>query len=172
LAGKWPFFLNPRQCVVTPISAKSADYCNSVYLYLHKLGYNVKLDVSNDTVNKKVRTHQLEQWNFILVAGEEEKIAGTVDVRSREGNRMGKMRVDKLHAYFQSLLPEKSNAHNKFYENAWDPASYEEEIIEHRAHYDKKEKIKLFAGSQYNSLTQLCRAVADISGCDMEVVIS
>jgi threonyl-tRNA synthetase len=63
----------------------------------------VKLDKSNDTINKKVRTHQLEQWSYILVAGEEEAKAGTVDVRSRENNRLGKMRIDKVHEYFQSL---------------------------------------------------------------------
>ena len=48
LAGKWPFFLNPRQIIVVPISEKSNEYCKSVYLYLHKLGYQVKLDRSND----------------------------------------------------------------------------------------------------------------------------
>jgi threonyl-tRNA synthetase len=32
----------------------------------------VELDLSNLTLNKKIRNHQLEQWNFILVAGEEE----------------------------------------------------------------------------------------------------
>ena len=92
---------------------------------MHRLGYQVKLDKSNDTINKKVRTHQLEQWSFILVAGEEEQKSGTVDVRSRENVRLGKMRIDKLHEYFQSLLPAKSDAYKKFYENEWDPAEYE-----------------------------------------------
>jgi threonyl-tRNA synthetase len=57
------------------------------------------------TLNKKIRTHQLEQWNFILVAGEEEMEQGTIDIRTRENQRLGKMRVDKLHEYLQSLLP-------------------------------------------------------------------
>jgi threonyl-tRNA synthetase len=42
----------------------------------------------------------LEQWNFILVAGEEEESTGTVDIRSRDNERIGKMRIDKLHNYF------------------------------------------------------------------------
>lgn len=70
LAGKWPFFLSPKQVIICPISEKFADYCESVYLYLHKKGYQVELDCSNLTLNKKIRNHQLEQWNFILVAGE------------------------------------------------------------------------------------------------------
>ena len=100
LGGKWPFFLSQRQCIICPISEKFADYCESVYLYLHKQGYSVELDTSNLTLNKKIRNHQLEQWNFILVAGEEEASSGMVDIRTRDNERMGKMRIDQLHEYF------------------------------------------------------------------------
>jgi len=100
LGGKWPFFLSPRQAIITPISIKSSAYCQSVYLYLHKLGYQVEHDHSNETLNKKIRTNQLEQWNFILVAGEEEAATGTVDIRTRDNQRMGKLRVDELHDFF------------------------------------------------------------------------
>jgi len=94
LGGKWPFFLSPRQAIITPISIKSQEYCDSVYLYLHQKGYQVEVDHSNLTLNKKIRNHQLEQWNFILVAGEEEMKEGTVDIRTRENQRLGKMRID------------------------------------------------------------------------------
>lgn len=100
LGGKWPFFLSPRQCIIVPISAKYTDYCQSVYLYLHQKGYQVETDFSNAQLPKKVRTHQLEQWNFILVAGEDEANSGTIDIRTRDNERMGKMRVDELHDYF------------------------------------------------------------------------
>lgn len=39
LAGKWPFFLSPKQVIICPISEKFIIYCESVYLYLHKMGY-------------------------------------------------------------------------------------------------------------------------------------
>jgi len=57
LGGKWPFFLSPRQCIICPISEKYSDYCESVYLYLHKQGWSVELDTSNLTLNKKIRNH-------------------------------------------------------------------------------------------------------------------
>lgn len=94
LAGKWPFFLSPRQAIVVPISEKHIDYCEGVMLYLHKAGFEVELDKSNAQLNKKIRNAQLEQWNYILVAGEEEAKEGCVDVRNREGQRIGKMRID------------------------------------------------------------------------------
>jgi threonyl-tRNA synthetase len=109
LAGKWPFFLSPRQVMIIPIAEKYIDYCDSVYLYLHRLGYQVEVDHSKMTLNKKVRTHQLAQFNFILVAGEDEAKNGTVDIRTRENVRIGKMRIDELHDYFQHLMPAKAN---------------------------------------------------------------
>jgi len=94
LAGKWPFWLSPRQVIVLPISEKAEDYCESVYLYLHKLGFQAELDRSQGNIKKKIRNAQLAQWNYILVAGEEEMHDGLVNVRTREMKILGAMRVD------------------------------------------------------------------------------
>jgi len=45
-------------------------------------------------------------------------------VRTRENKIMGKMRVDKLHEYFNALMPKHSDAHNEFYKKAWDPECF------------------------------------------------
>jgi len=37
---------------------------------------------------------------------------------------MGKKRVDKLHEFFEALMPKHSDAHKKFYEKAWDPECF------------------------------------------------
>lgn len=34
--------------------------------------------------------------------------SGSVDIRTREGGRVGKKRVDEVAAFFESLMPEKS----------------------------------------------------------------
>ena len=131
LAGKWPFFLSPRQAIVVPISEKHFDYCESVMLYLHKFGYEVELDRSNAQLNKKIRNAQLDQWNYILVAGEEEAKEGCVDVRTRDGQRIGKMRIDKVVHYFQDLSPKPSRSHEVLYSKIWRPQDYP--IVEHQA---------------------------------------
>ena len=95
LAGKWPFWLSPRQVIVCPISEKAMDYCESVYLYLHKQGFMAELDRSQGNIKKKIRNAQLAQFNYILVAGEDEMHEGMVNVRTREMKILGKMRVDK-----------------------------------------------------------------------------
>ncbi|PFH37643.1 threonyl-tRNA synthetase family protein [Besnoitia besnoiti] len=81
--GKLPFWLSPRQCIVLPISDKVNDYAASVRDTLHSFGYEVGLDVSNNTVNKKIREAQLQQWNYLLVVGEKERADKTVTVRER-----------------------------------------------------------------------------------------
>ena len=53
LAGKWPFWLSPRQVIVCPISEKSFEYANSIYLYFHKLGYEAEVDKTQGSINKK-----------------------------------------------------------------------------------------------------------------------
>jgi threonyl-tRNA synthetase len=59
LAGKWPFWMSPRQCIVVPISEKSFEYAESVYKYLHQLGYECDWDKTNGQLNKKIRNAQL-----------------------------------------------------------------------------------------------------------------
>ena len=129
------------------------------------------VDHSKLTLNKKIRNHQLEQWNFILVAGEDECKAGTVDIRTRENQRLGKMRVDNLHGYFQSLLPKPSDAFNKFYEKAWDPAMFEQEEIS-AAKGGDKEKTKLYTPIANKTQTFMIQIVADIVGADVEVIVT
>ena len=52
---------------------------------------------------------------------------GTVDVRTRDTERHGKMRVDEVHEYFQKLLPGKSQKYESFYKKAWDPENFKVE---------------------------------------------
>lgn len=122
--GKWPFFMSPRQIVIIPIDLKFSDYCHSIYLYLHGKGYQVDCDFSSDQLKKKIRNGQVNQYNFIICAGEKEMNEGTVDIRTREEKRMGTMRIDKFHEHLQTLYPAKSKAFEQFYAKAWDPAHF------------------------------------------------
>lgn len=96
-----------------------------MYLYLHNQGFQASLDTSQGSINKKVRNAQLAQWNYILVAGEEEMNTGTVDVRMREDSaRHGKWRIDDLAAHLHTMVPKLSDSHVNFYKNMWNPANY------------------------------------------------
>jgi hypothetical protein len=81
------------------------------------------------------------------------------------------MRVDKLHNYFQSLLPPKSQAYQKFYEKAYDPAMYEEEGID-QSKGTEKQKVTLFIEQEFKTQTFLLQIIADIVGVEMNVVLT
>ena len=124
LGGKWPFWLSPRQVIICPISEKAADYCTSIYLYFHKLGYECEVDQSQGSINKKVRNAQLAQWNYILVAGEDEMKLGLVDVRTRDNKRHGKKRITEVLEMFRAEEPAPSAKSMDMYKNAFNPADY------------------------------------------------
>ncbi|KAF9904484.1 hypothetical protein EC991_002644 [Linnemannia zychae] len=63
--------------------------------------YFVDIDQSSGTLNKMVRDAQVAQYNFILVIGEKEKERGTVNVRTREGERLGEMTIPEVLKLFQ-----------------------------------------------------------------------
>ena len=91
LAGKWPFWLSPRQIQICPISDDHKDYCQRVYQELKDRGFNVEIDLSQSSLNKKIRNAQMLQFNYILVAGQEECDSGQIDIRTRDGARKGKL---------------------------------------------------------------------------------
>lgn len=88
--GKWPFWLSPRQAMVIPVAPPFDDYAISVKQQLYEAGFQVEYDTDpGDTMNKKIRNAQLEQFNFILVVGEKEKANTTVNVRTRDNKVHG-----------------------------------------------------------------------------------
>mmetsp|Transcript_16660 Transcript_16660/g.40841 ORF Transcript_16660/g.40841 Transcript_16660/m.40841 type:complete len:725 (+) Transcript_16660:212-2386(+) len=95
-AGKWPYWLSPRQVMIVPISEVSRDYCLEVKKALHQAGHHVQVDETDRKMQKKVREAQLEQWNYILVVGEGEKANRTVNVRTRDNVVHGEHKLEEL----------------------------------------------------------------------------
>ncbi|KAI9683413.1 MAG: threonyl-tRNA synthetase [Trizodia sp. TS-e1964] len=63
-AGKWPFWLSPRQILVAPVSSSANDYALEVQkLFKDKL-FHVDVDTSNNTLRWKI--HNGGDYNFIL----------------------------------------------------------------------------------------------------------
>ncbi|XP_074273975.1 threonine--tRNA ligase, mitochondrial 1-like [Silene latifolia] len=98
--GKWPFWLSPRQAVVCTVSERSAAYALEVRDQIHKAGFFVDLDISDKTINKKVREAQLSQYNYILVVGEKDAENRVVTVRIRDKNEHSPMTVEDLLKHF------------------------------------------------------------------------
>ncbi|KAG5675599.1 hypothetical protein PVAND_005491 [Polypedilum vanderplanki] len=103
-AGKWPFWLSPRQVMVVPVGPGLNDYAAEVSDRLYKAGFMSEFDTDDgDTMNKKIRNAQLAQFNFILVVGDKEKASGTVNVRTRDNKVHGELSIDELIQKFEKL---------------------------------------------------------------------
>ncbi|EKM56703.1 uncharacterized protein PHACADRAFT_194288 [Phanerochaete carnosa HHB-10118-sp] len=83
-AGKWPFWLSPRQLLVVPVAVPYQQYASEVAEKLQKLGLYADVDNSSETLNKKIRNGEIAQYNFILVVGQEELDSQSVNVRNRD----------------------------------------------------------------------------------------
>ncbi|KAG4073712.1 hypothetical protein HA402_000936 [Bradysia odoriphaga] len=106
-AGKWPFWLSPRQVMVVPVGPMFDDYADAVRQKLHEAGFMAEADLDDgDTMNKKIRNAQLAQFNFILVVGEKERTGNTVNVRTRDNKVHGEVSVDDLILKFNKFRDE------------------------------------------------------------------
>lgn len=63
--------------------------------------------MSANSLNKKIRNAQLNQFNYIVVIGEEESKLNVVDVRARDGTRHGKQSIADFTAMMLSEFPDK-----------------------------------------------------------------
>eukprot|EP00741_Cyanophora_paradoxa_P023069 tig00021537_g22279.t1 len=84
-AGRWPFWVSPRQAIVIPVSEKFLDYAHQVHRTLNEAGFYTDLDATNRKLPKKVREAEIQHYNYILVVGEKEAADGTVAVRAAGG---------------------------------------------------------------------------------------
>jgi len=82
--GKWPFWLSPRQVLVVPVAAPFQEYASEIANKLSLSGLFADVDNSDNTLNKKIRNGEISQYNFILVVGEQEQVARSVNVRNRD----------------------------------------------------------------------------------------
>lgn len=65
-AGKWPFWLSPRQVLVIPVMPAVTDYVEEVQKLFRAHKMHADIDISGNTMQKKIRTGQLQQYNFIF----------------------------------------------------------------------------------------------------------
>ncbi|XP_028280389.1 threonine--tRNA ligase, cytoplasmic isoform X2 [Parambassis ranga] len=112
--GKWPLWLSPAQIMVIPVGGNSELYSRQVVQQFHGAGFMVDLsDDQGATLNKKIRSAQLAQYNYIFVVGDKECESGTVNVRSRGGKQLGRRPIEEVLASLTRLRDTRSN-HDEF----------------------------------------------------------
>ncbi|KAM3165473.1 Threonyl-tRNA synthetase [Lachancea thermotolerans] len=83
-AGKWPFWLSPRQVLVVPVGVKYQEYAQEVRDKLCEQDFYADVDLTGNTLQKKVRNGQMLKYNFIFIVGEQEMTEKSVNIRNRD----------------------------------------------------------------------------------------
>ena len=84
-AGRFPLWLAPVQVAVATIVSDADDYAREVAAALTKVGLAVKLDLTNQKINAKVRDHSIQHVPIIAVVGRKEAEQRTVALRRLGG---------------------------------------------------------------------------------------
>ena len=95
-AGAFPVWLAPMQVRILPVSEKFEEYAKQVREMLEKESIRVKLGAANETLGKRIRGAELEKIPYILVVGEKEMNAKTVNVRNYKKGNVGELDLEKF----------------------------------------------------------------------------
>ncbi|GGH35474.1 threonine--tRNA ligase [Microbacterium album] len=94
-AGDFPLWLAPVQVVGVPVADEFADYLDEAVGRLRAAGVRADVDHSDDRMQKKIRTHTTSKVPILLIAGEQDRSAGTVSFRFRDGTQRNGVPLDE-----------------------------------------------------------------------------
>lgn len=86
-AGAFPVWLSPVQAVGIPVAEEYGTYLDDVIAQLKAVGVRAEVDHSNDRMPKKIRNWTKAKVPYQLIAGEEDRAAGAVSFRFRDGSQ-------------------------------------------------------------------------------------
>ncbi len=104
-AGAFPLWLAPVQIAILTISENQVKYAKELAGSLIKENLRVELDTDNEKIGFKIRKATLQKTPYLCIIGEKEMTNGTVNVRTRTGENLGEMSLEKI----KSILKEEIN---------------------------------------------------------------
>jgi len=109
-AGAFPAWLAPVQVAGIPIADEHIEHLQSVASKLREHGVRVQVDVSDDRMQKKIRTHTTHKVPFMLLAGNKDVEAGAVSFRFRDGSQVNGVPVDTAVKAIVEWIARRENA--------------------------------------------------------------
>ncbi len=95
-AGAFPLWLAPVQVVVIPIAERHNQDALKAAERLKQAGVRVEADLKNEPMQAKVRSHTLQKVPYMAIIGDREVQAGQVSVRTRSGEDLKGMPVERF----------------------------------------------------------------------------
>ncbi len=95
-AGTFPLWLAPIQARIIPVSDKFDNYAKEILNKLKENEIRADIDLSDNSLAKKIRNAEKEHINYILVVWEKEANEWTVSVRNYKTKEQNVLKVDEL----------------------------------------------------------------------------
>lgn len=95
LGGTFPTWLSPVQVRVLPIADAHKAFGEKVFEQLKEAGIRAELDISNETLGKKIREAKTQKIPYMLVIGDQEVAANTATLEGRSG-KLGALSIDDI----------------------------------------------------------------------------
>ena len=102
-SGKLPFWINPLQAMVIPVSDEFDSYAKQVNETIKNVGINCEVDLKNHNLNYKIREHSLSKIPLLLICGKKEVDSNTVTIRRLDSNKQENMELKTFLEKFSAL---------------------------------------------------------------------
>jgi threonyl-tRNA synthetase len=94
-AGHFPPWLAPVQVVGIPVADDFAPYLSDIIDQLKSRGVRAQIDLSDERMQKKIRNHTKDKVPFQLIAGGDDRDAGSVSFRYRDGSQVNGVKIEE-----------------------------------------------------------------------------
>ncbi|EGW34799.1 mitochondrial threonyl tRNA synthetase [Spathaspora passalidarum NRRL Y-27907] len=114
--GNWPFWINPRQAVIIPVSSSHHEYAEALQKQLSGdilnsediapiTGYHFYVDVDkrDATVGLRIKEAIQKGYSYIIMVGDKDIANGTYAIRTRTDRKITSMTGDAIYQMFISL---------------------------------------------------------------------
>lgn len=105
--GAFPLWLSPVQVKVLPIGESHFLYATEIFDKLKVENIRAELDVSDETLGKKIRNIKTEKVPYALVIGDREVEDKKVTVEARNSEKLGQMEIDQLISKLKQEIKER-----------------------------------------------------------------
>jgi len=94
-AGAYPVWLAPVQVKLLNVTDAQLDFVKKAEAFFKSKGIRVEADTRNEKLGYKIREAQVEKIPYMLVIGDKEVEAGSVNIRSRDGEDPGMVTLEE-----------------------------------------------------------------------------
>jgi threonyl-tRNA synthetase len=102
--GAFPLWLAPVQAAIIPVAPAFNGYAQELAVRLREADLRANADLSEQRMNAKIRLAQTQKIPYMVILGEKERSAGTVSVRTRSGEQINDLSVEKFMAMLQDKV--------------------------------------------------------------------